>query len=174
MEDFFKKVYHPEDKTIDAWYYVSSETNTQTTLLNVQEKELSGKEWANGAVDYRFKVQEIKLPKSQIRVLSHDPNREGYYLIKIPYWLFKKNFGLEIHRISLFKKFSIKPDDSEIEKFTTTEYQKALKGAGTDMNHIKIVVENRFQSLNPKPTPSPIEKDENTNHSIWNVKYSKD
>lgn len=172
MEDFFKKVYRPEDKTIDAWYYVSSETNTQTKLLNVQEKELSGKEWANGAVDYRFKVQEVKLPKSQIKVLAHDPNREGYYLIKIPYWLFKKNLGLEIHRISVFKKFSIKPDDPEIDKFSTTDYHKALKGAGTDMNHVKIVVDNRQKSLTPKPTPTP--RDKNYSNVIWKLKYSKD
>ena len=117
MEDFYKKVYNPEDKTIDAWYYVKSETSTQVVILNIHEKEKSGSEWANGALDYFLKVKEIKLPKSQIKVLSHDENRTGYFLMKIPYWLFKKNEDLEITRILVLKKFSIKPDERGASRF---------------------------------------------------------
>ena len=154
MENFYKKVYNPEDKTIDAYYYVKSETSTQIVILNVQEKEKSGNEWANGALDYFIRVKEIKLPKSQIKVLSHDENRPGYFLIRIPYWLFKKNDDLEIIRLSVSKKFSIKPDDPLINNFFIKEYREALKGCGTDMNHIDIVYNNLQNSRKPKVTPS--------------------
>lgn len=156
MEDFYKKVYNPEDKTIDAWYYVKSETSTQVVILNIQEKEKSGSEWANGALDYFLRVKEIKLPKSQIKVLLHDENRPGYFLMKIPYWLFKKNEDLEITRIPVLKKFSIKPDDPMIDNFSIKEYREALKGCGTDMNHIDIVFNNLQNSRKPKPTPSVV------------------
>lgn len=154
MEDFYKKVYNPEDKTIVGWYYVKSETSTQIVLLNVQEKEKSGRDWANGAVDYSLRIKEVKLPKSQIKVLSHDESRKGYFLIKIPYWLFKKNEDLEVIRISVFKKFSIKHDDSAIDNFNIKEYREALQGCGTDMNHIDIVYNNLQNVKKPKPTPS--------------------
>lgn len=156
MEDFYKKVYNPEDKTIDAWYYVKSETSTQVVILNIHEKEKSGSEWANGALDYFLRVKEIKLPKSQIKVLSHDENRPGYFLMRIPYWLFKKNEDLEILRIPVSKKFSIKHDDPMIDNFSIKEYREALKGCGTDMNHIDIVFNNLQNSRKPKPTPSEV------------------
>lgn len=156
MEDFYKKVYNPEDKTIEAWYYIKSETPTQVILLNVQEKENPGKEWASGSLDYRLKIKEVKLPKSQIKVLSHDNTRQGYFLIKIPYWLFKKNEDLELLRIPVSKKFTIKPDDPMIMLFQNKNYREALHGSGTDMNHIDIVYNNLQNSLKPKPTPSQI------------------
>lgn len=154
MEDFFKKVYHPEDKTIDAWYYVKSETNTQTTILNVQEKETPGRVWASGDIDYRVSVKEIKLPKSQLKILGHDENREGYFLIKIPYWLYKKNPDLEIHRIYGNKKFTLKPDDQLYSKFDDKDYLKALAGTGTNMKRIEDVHNFRTEHSKPKPSPT--------------------
>lgn len=154
MEDFYKKVYHPEDKTIDAWYYVMFETNTQTTVLNVQEKERPGRVWASGDIDYSLYVKEVKLPKSQIKIIAHDENRPGYFLIKIPYWLFKKNEDLEIHRISLSKKFTMRPDDKLYLKFADPNYLKALAGSGTNMNRIEMLHQQRMDAEKPKPTPS--------------------
>jgi hypothetical protein len=154
MEDFYKKVYHPEDKTVDAWYYIKSETPTQTTVLNVQERETAGRVWASGDIDYRLSVKEIKLPKSQIQVLSHDENRPGYFFIKIPYWLFKKNEGLEVHRISVNKKFTIRPDDAIYSKFADKDYLKAMAGAGTNMTRIDMLHQQRLEFEKPKPTPS--------------------
>ena len=122
MEDFFKKVYNAEDKSVTAWYYVKNDTSTQITLLNVQEKE------------------------------------SPYFLIKIPYWLFKKNDGLEIIRIPVHKKFTIKPNDPIIDNFVDKHYLLALKGAGTNMEHIEIVYNNLLKSRTPKPTPSELVK----------------
>jgi hypothetical protein len=158
MEDFFKKVYNSEDKSVTAWYYVKNDTSTQITLLNVQEKESPGKIWASGAVDYFLRIKEVKLPKSQIKVLSHDETRNGHFLIKIPYWLFKKNDGLEIIRIPVHKKFTIKPDDPMIDNFVDKHYSLALKGAGTNMEHIEIVYNNLLKSRTPKSTPSELVK----------------
>jgi hypothetical protein len=68
--------------------------------------------------------------------------------------LFKKNEDLEIIRVSAPKKFSIKPDDPMIDNFFIKEYRVALKGCGTDMNHIDIVYNNLQNSRKPKVTPS--------------------
>jgi len=154
MQDFYNKVYNSEDKTIDAWYYVKSETQTQTTILNVHEKEIPGRLWASGDIDYRLDIKEVKLPKSQIKVLIHDENRSGYFLIKIPYWLFKKNDSLDIHRISASKKFTIRPDDKLYSMFADKDYLKAMAGTGTNMSRIEMLYQQRLEYEKPKPTPT--------------------
>lgn len=140
METFYKMSYNPEDKTMQGWYFIESETDKTITVLNVQEIQSDGPTWASGQVDYRLKAQKIILPKSQIKIHGHHEVKVGYSLIEIPYWLYKKNEGLEIKRISVPKKFTIRDKDPQIKSFTNEKYRLALEGVDTDMNHIDLVI----------------------------------
>jgi len=142
METFYKMVYHPEDKTMEGWYYLESETDKSVSVLNVQEKESSGPGWASGAVDYRLVVNKVTLPKSQIKLLEKHSTKENYFLFRIPYWLYKNNEGLEIKRIPLQKKFTMRDKDPLIEFLGIESYRKALMGLETDMNHIDRIIKN--------------------------------
>jgi hypothetical protein len=45
-----------------------------------------------------------------------------------------------------------------IDNFVDKHYSLALKGAGTNMEHIEIVYNNLLKSRTPKPTPSELVK----------------
>lgn len=140
METFYKMVYHPEDKSMEGWYYLKSETEKTLVVINVQEVESSRPPWFSGQVDYNLKGHEVTLPKSQIQIIKNHENKGGYSLIKIPYWLYKKNEGLEIKRISVPKKFTMKEGDPLIPHLTSSLYREALEGLETDMNHVDLVL----------------------------------
>jgi hypothetical protein len=154
MEEFVSKIYNPEDKTIKAWYYLKNQTQSQVTLLNVQEKKNEDRVWASGAIDYKLYVKEVRLPKSQIEILEGNDDKEGYFLFKIPYWLFKKNDDLDIFRVSGQKKFSMLPNDVLYSKFSDIDYLKAMTGADTNMERIEVLHKQRLKFENFKSTQS--------------------
>lgn len=158
MENFYKKIYKADDKTLEAWYYLKSQTQTEITILNVQEKEIPGRVWASGDIDYRLSIKEIILPVKHVSILLHDQDNLGYYYLKIPYWLFKKNDDLEIHRIPGNKRFTMNHDDKLYEKFGDNDYLKAMEGSGTDMLRIKTMHKIHSEPKTPKLTPSYTEK----------------
>jgi hypothetical protein len=68
--------------------------------------------------------------------------------------LFKKNDGLDIHRISASKKFTMRPDDKLYSMFKDKDYLKAMAGAGTNMSRIEMLHQQRLEYEKPKPTPT--------------------
>jgi hypothetical protein len=120
----------------------------------VQEKKNEDRVWASGAIDYKLYVKEVRLPKSQIEILEGNDDKEGYFLFRIPYWLFKKNDDLDIFRVSGQKKFSMRPNDFLYSKFSDIDYLKAMAGADTNMERIEVLHKQRLEFEKSESTQS--------------------
>jgi hypothetical protein len=63
-------------------------------------------------------VKKVKLPKSQIEILSDVEGKEGFNFIKIPYWLYKKlEFDLKVERVLGKKRLDITARQSKDKNF---------------------------------------------------------
>ena len=103
----FKTEYNPNDKSITASYYLLGENDRTWDLLNIQEKERMSAVWGDDAKVYTYQPVVFKLPKSQAMMVEEIGNT-GYFIFKIPYWLYKKNVeGLGIKRSLVKKRLSI-------------------------------------------------------------------
>ena len=97
--DFNNSIYLSETKSVVAPYMIVGEDDKTISVLNI--KEIMRDIFRDDAYGYDITIHKVKLPKSQIEVLSDVENKEGFKYIKIPYWLFKNNFAdLEIKRIN--------------------------------------------------------------------------
>jgi len=61
------------------------------TVLNLQEREDTRCFFADGRIPYTFIPYKVRLPKSQIQILGPVDNMEGFFWIRIPKWLVKRN-----------------------------------------------------------------------------------
>jgi hypothetical protein len=96
--DFDKTVYIPETKSIVGPYMIVGEDDKTITVLNI--KEIMGDVFLDNAHAYDITIHRVKLPKSQVEILSDVEGKEGFKYIKIPYWLFKNNLiDLDVKRI---------------------------------------------------------------------------
>lgn len=96
--DFNKSVYISETKSVVAPYMIVGEDDKTISVLNI--KEIMRDVFLDNAYGYDITIHRVKLPKSQVEVLSDVNGKEGFKFIKIPYWLFKNNLtDLEIKRI---------------------------------------------------------------------------
>lgn len=136
--DFNKSVYIPETKSVIAPYMIVDEDDKSISVLNI--KEIMRDIFRDDAYGYDITIHKVKLPKSQIEVLSDVENKEGFKYIKIPYWLFKNNLiGLEIKRIkggwdgSGYKKRL----DIPVKKLLNTDFISNFKDENV-INYISI------------------------------------
>ena len=126
--DFYKTTYIAEEKAVIGAYYIREEYERSLIVLNIQENLFEDRIMGDGSKVYWISPHMVRLPISQIEILSDVPNKENFKYIKIPYWLFKKNSGLEIKRIEgkkmvsftrgqINKSFVDKIDDTEVRKY---------------------------------------------------------
>jgi hypothetical protein len=106
--DFNSSTYNSDDKSVVAAYMIIDETEKMIEVMNIKEFEKTSSIYADNSKPYHIVVERVRLPKSQIDVLEEVEGKEGFYYIKIPYWLFKKNSNeLEIERIIGKKRITI-------------------------------------------------------------------
>lgn len=143
--------YNPETKTIDVAYYLLKDNPNTFQIINVQENSKGNVIWANGATDYNIIINTEFLPKKWGEIVSPVNGIPGYYIFRIPYWLYKKDSNLQIKRIKDGpKKFSTPKNDDVIKLFGNKQYQEALEGVGTNMDQVFRTYDSFF---GPKPEP---------------------
>lgn len=137
--DFYNSTYIAEDKAVIGAYYVREIYEKSLILLNLQETEFKDRMTLSGSSVYWLSPFMIRLPLSQVQILSDVMGKENFKYVKIPYWLFKKNPGLDIKRIKgkkimsftknqINKSFVDKLEDINVQEYfnitASSEYEK--------------------------------------------------
>ena len=139
--------YNPETKTIDVAYYLLGEKPNSFQIINIQEIEKPNAIWADGAVDYRMKINTEFLSKKMVEDLGPVEGMEGYHIFRLPYWLYKKDPNLNIIRISNPKKRFSTTSDLDVRVFGKQDYLRALESVGTDMSKVEKAYSNITKSV---------------------------
>jgi hypothetical protein len=120
MFDFNKITFIPEDKSIVGAYMITGEDDKTIDILNIKETHPENKYYMDGAKVYHLNIKKVKLPKSQIEILSDVEDKDGFNYIKIPYWLYKKlEFDLKVERLGGKKRLDITARQSKDKNFLT-------------------------------------------------------
>ena len=156
--DFLLKTqYNPNDKSITASYYLLGENDRTWELLNIQEKERMGAVWGDDAKVYTYQPVVFKLPKSQALMVEEIGNT-GYFIFKIPYWLYKKEPNMLVKRLEGNKRF-VQPDIKGIEDVVPYEVlEPAMLAIGSDMKKLKGMKVALDDYKNPKKPVKPEDK----------------
>jgi len=149
----FKSEYIPEEKSIIASYYVLGETDKFWDVLNIIEKEDRGSVWADDAKVYKYYPRKTKLPKSQVQQLEEIGNT-GFFVFRIPYWLYKKDPSLEIKRIEGKKRFLYTDFKTAEDVVGFDVLEPVLLALGADPKKVKNLGITLHQQKNPKDLPT--------------------
>jgi len=105
---YYKSLYLPEEKSFIGSYIVSDDSQSNTIeIINIIENEFESRMFVDGARPFNIEIHKIKLPKSQVEIISDVEGYEPFKYIKLPYWLYKKNKDvLKIQKINGYKRFS--------------------------------------------------------------------
>jgi hypothetical protein len=109
----FNKLLYQEDGSIIGCYFITKEDEKTIEIMNILEYPSDKTVFMDSAKPFKIDIKNTKLPKSQITILKEDEYRNGFFYIKIPYWLYKKDLdNLKIKRISTeLKRLSLKVND---------------------------------------------------------------
>ena len=168
--DFLLKTqYNPNDKSITASYYLLGENDRTWELLNIQEKERMGAVWGDDAKVYTYQPVVFKLPKSQALMVEEIGNT-GYFIFKIPYWLYKKEPNMLVKRLEGNKRF-VQPDIKGIEDVVPYEVlEPAMLAIGSDMKKLKGMKVALDDYKNPKKPVKPEDKPGYVPSTFGNIK----
>lgn len=109
--DFNKSVYIADEKAIIGAFYIKKETDKAYEILNIKEYQRDSV-FMDGADPYSVSIHTTFLPKSQCKIIKPVEGKEGFFYIKVPYWLYKEKTDLQIKRLPVrLKRISIKNDD---------------------------------------------------------------
>jgi hypothetical protein len=97
--DFDKATYLSDEKAIIAAYFITKENEKSIEILNIKEFAADTATFMDNARPYSVTFHKGTLPTSQIAILGEVPEREGFFYVKVPYWLYKENPELNIKRI---------------------------------------------------------------------------
>ena len=165
----FKTEYNPNDKSITASYYLLGENDRTWELLNIQEKERMGAVWGDDAKVYTYQPVVFKLPKSQALMVEEIGNT-GYFIFKIPYWLYKKEPNMLVKRLEGNKRF-VQPDIKGIEDVVPYEVlEPAMLAIGSDMKKLKGMKVALDDYKNPKKPVKPEDKPGYVPSTFGNIK----
>lgn len=104
--DFYNSEYIMEDKSIIGAYFITKRSDKSIEILNLQEKISRTGLYMDGADPYTITtVGRVSLPTSQITIIGPVEDREGFFYIKMPYWIYKKSPELVIYRSDKKKRF---------------------------------------------------------------------
>jgi len=105
---YYKSLYLPEEKSFIGSYIVSDDSQSNTIeVINIIENEFESRMFVDGARPFNIEIHKIKLPKSQVEIISDVEGYEPFKYIKLPYWLYMKNKDvLKIQKINGYKRFS--------------------------------------------------------------------
>ena len=165
----FKTEYNPNDKSITASYYLLGENDRTWDLLNIQEKERMSAVWGDDAKVYTYQPVVFKLPKSQALMVEEIGNT-GYFIFKIPYWLYKKEPKMSVRRLEGKKRF-VQPDIKGIEDVVPYEVlEPAMLAIGSDMKKLKGMKVAFDDYKNPKKPVKPEDKPGYVPSTFGNIK----
>lgn len=152
-----KTLYNPNDKSITGSYYLLGENDRSWELLNIQEKEKMGAVWGDDAKVYTYQPVVFKLPKSQALMVEEIGNT-GYFIFKIPYWLYKKEPNMQVKRLEGKKRF-VQPDIKGLENLIPFQVlEPAMEAIGADMQKLKGMKVALDDYKNPKKPVKPEDK----------------
>lgn len=97
--DFDKATYLSDEKAIIAAYFITKQNEKSIEILNVKEFAADTATFMDNARPYSVTFHKGTLPTSQIAILGEVPEREGFFYVKVPYWLYKEKPELNIKRI---------------------------------------------------------------------------
>lgn len=123
--NFFKTEFIAEEKAIVGAYYIVKKGEKSIEVLNLKESPNHNATYMDNSTPYTIKsVNKCILPLSQITIIGPVDDREGFFFIKIPYWLFKKDDGLSIYRYDKKKRFDGGRTIEGLISNVTKEYKK--------------------------------------------------
>jgi len=97
--DFNKVEYLEDEKAIIAAFFITKKGEKSIEILNIKEYATDTATFMDNARPYSVTFHKGILPTSQIEILEPVVEREGFFYIKVPYWLYKANPELNIKRI---------------------------------------------------------------------------
>jgi hypothetical protein len=152
----FSKNYLPDEKVIEASYYLMDEKPNSYVIINPKERLKTQAIWADGSKDYDLSFDLVELPKSQVKIVGDLDQYPKYKIFKIPYWLYKKEPKLEIKRIDGKKRATLSGKESLLTKINELGILDAFESLGGDFRKIKSYVERVNNSVPPKPVDTPV------------------
>ena len=106
--DFDKAVYLSDERAIIGAYFITSENvddiinnpnkEGSVEILNVKEFCSETGTFGDNAMPYSVTFHRGSYPISKIAILGPVPEKEGFFFIKVPYWLYKETPELNIKR----------------------------------------------------------------------------
>ncbi len=97
--DFNKAEYLADEKAIIAAYFITKKGEKSIEILNIKEFAADTATFIDNARPYSVTFHKGTLPTSQIEILKPVSEREGFFYVKVPYWLYKEKPELNIKRI---------------------------------------------------------------------------
>jgi hypothetical protein len=97
--DFDKATYLSDERAIIAAYFITKQNEKSIEILNIKEFAADTATFMDNARPYSVTFHKGTLPTSQIEILGEVPEREGFFYVKVPYWLYKETPELNIKRI---------------------------------------------------------------------------
>jgi hypothetical protein len=152
----FSKNYLPDEKVIEASYYLMDEKPNSYVIINPRERLKTQAIWADGSKDYDLSFDLVELPKSQVKIVGDLDQYPKYKIFKIPYWLYKKEPKLEIKRIDGKKRATLSGKESLLTKINELGILDAFESLGGDFRKIKSYVERANNSVPPKPVDTSV------------------
>ena len=146
----FSKNYLPDEKVIEASYYLMDEKPNSYVIINPKERLKTQAIWADGSQDYDLSFDLVELPKSQVKIVGDLDQYPKYKIFKIPYWLYKKEPKLEIKRIEGKKRATLSGKESLLKKIYELGILDAFESLGGDFRKIKSYVEKLNNPVLPQ------------------------
>jgi hypothetical protein len=97
--DFNKAEYLADEKAIIAAYFITKQNEKSIEILNIKEFAADTATFMDNAIPYSVTFHRGTLPTSQIEILEEVVEKEGFFYVKVPYWLYKEKPELNIKRI---------------------------------------------------------------------------
>jgi hypothetical protein len=97
--DFDKATYLSDERAIIAAYFITKENEKSIEILNIKEFAADTATFWDNARPYSVTFHKGTLPISQISILGEVPEKQGFFYVKVPYWLYKENPELNIKRV---------------------------------------------------------------------------
>lgn len=97
--DFNKAEYLADEKAIIAAYFITKQNEKSIEILNIKEFAADTATFMDNARPYSVTFHKGTLPTSQIEIMEEVVDREGFFYVKVPYWLYKEKPELNIKRI---------------------------------------------------------------------------
>ena len=151
----FKTNYLPDQKAIEASYFLLSEKPNSFVVLNPKERLKTQAIWADGSQDYDLSFFITELPKSYVEIIGTTDSEPQFTIFKIPYWLYKKEPKLEVRRLEGKKRPTLSGKEEMIKKISDLDILDVFRALGDGFGKLKTYVDLIKNPTKPKPYEQP-------------------